>query len=455
VRPANDRPRVEGLLDTTVSLDGAALFGVPAGASDFLWEQVFADQDSLDYTTQNVAEVSDPDSLVAAFMPGEPGVYRFRLSAKSAEGDSIEYEAEVAVRPQSAAQFDFRAIGFPDLFGDNGGPEFDIDPDSPECRRKALEHAFAVTKRTNANWVSVSPANFLTQLDPTPVWGAQYENLSLTSDDFYAAFIDTAHANGLKVLQTEQDAPDGSIKPDEYARWNDVRQTPGYWEEWFNQWQVWAVARAARAEAFGVDMFVPFVWADDTFKPQVYPDYDRRWREMIAAIREVYSGEVGVAVLSIGVADLTFADAVDAVFVAIDGSGIAYREVVADRDNPTMEQIREIADEKVAIARERLADSGVPVYFMLSATSSSGQRGSEDVNELATFVPDFQEQALYFETMLQSIQDEPWVKGALAGVVDWFDQFARSPEQIYFDQTFQASPRSKPAEDVFRLWFSQ
>ena len=36
---------------------------------------------------------------------------------------------------------------------------------------------------------------------------------------------------------------------------------------------------------------------------------------------------------------------------------------------------------------------------------------------------------------------------------DWFDQFGRGEEGLYFDQTFQASPRSKPAEDVAALWF--
>jgi len=41
--------------------------------------------------------------------------------------------------------------------------------------------------------------------------------------------------------------------------------------------------------------------------------------------------------------------------------------------------------------------------------------------------------------------------------MDWFDQYYRpgdTPEAAYFDATLEASPRSKPAEEVVMLRYS-
>jgi hypothetical protein len=190
-------------------------------------------------------------------------------------------------------------------------------------------------------------------------------------------------------MQAEQDAPDFSITSEQYGRWDDLRRTAQYWDGWFTEWEAWAVERAARAEAFGIDMFAPFVWASDTFQPEVYPEYEQRWRGMIAAMREVYSGEIALWVLLFAVEGLTFADAVDAVVISMDSGGIIDKEDILDRNQPTMEQIIKVAKDKIEPARRTLADSGIPIYYTFGATSADGQRSTEDVEELAAFVPDF------------------------------------------------------------------
>jgi hypothetical protein len=76
--------------------------------------------------------------------------------------------------------------------------------------------------------------------------------------------------------------------------------------------------------------------------------------------------------------------------------------------------------------------------------------------EKATFVPDFQEQALYYEAFFKVASESPWIEGVFTERWDWFDQYSRTadtPEAIYFDATLEASPRSKPAEEVVKLWF--
>ncbi len=452
VKPPNNRPLIEGTVGNSVTLDGGSLFDLPSDATGHRWTQEFAEQNSLDYTTYTDVRISNSTSIAASFRPATPGKYRFRLTSSDTSVTLSTNEVEVLV-PAPENRFDFRSINFPDLFGENGGEAFRINREDPACLDRVLDHAFSMAERVNANWLTIVPAQFMVQYDPTPKWGATYESLSLTDDDLYKAIIDKAHEHGLKVLQAEQDAPDFSLADLNHEHWLEVRQTEAYWEGWFDEWTPWAIERAARAEQFGVDMFSPFVWANDLLQPEKYPDYESRWDEMLRGIREVFSGDIAIwSIGSIG-PSLTFADDLDAVILSLDSGGLFGQDHITDRLKPELDQVVRSVKERIDQSRPTLAKSGVPVYYSPIATSSDGQRGSEDPEELATFVPDFQEQAIYYEGMLQAFADEPWITGIMLSVTDWFDQFARPPEGLYFDQTFQASPRSKPAEDVSALWF--
>ena len=88
-------------------------------------------------------------------------------------------------------------------------------------------------------------------------------------------------------------------------------------------------------------MFVPYLMADGTFWPDVYPDYDERWREILAAIREVYSGTLGMSFVN---ADerLTFVDAFDVGLVTVFNSMYTSMDTMEDKQNPTLEELVEI-----------------------------------------------------------------------------------------------------------------
>ena len=450
--PVNDRYVINGRVGDLITLKGASYFDTAVSGVEYEWVQVFAEQDSLHFTSRNLVELEQQLGPDATFIPAFPGVYRFGVLGTGQTKTDESFEIDVRIDPVDPNRFAVRGAFFPDLFGDNGGPGFDINPEIGECRDQALDHALAIAPRIGANWVAVTPAIFLTQINPTPVWGAKHPGLSMTDDDFYAAFIDAAHDRGLKVLQSEQDAPDFSITSDDMALWNESRDTAAYWDEWFNQWEPWAVERAARAEKFGVDMFSPFVWASDTFKPEIYPEYAERWLDLIDAIRGVYTGQVALSVSFFRPDLLTFVDSVDAVITGI--SSTYFPKQLGMPNDPSITEVIESAEWMMTNARDQFAGSDADFYYLLGAHSADGQTTSEDVNELATFVPDFQEQAIYYEALFQLIAREDWVDGVFIGVVDWFDQFARPEEGIYFDQTFQESPRSKPAEGVAEVGFT-
>jgi hypothetical protein len=283
-----------------------------------------------------------------------------------------------------------------------------------------------------ANWAGFTPATFLIELEPL-----RYETvgnyLSLTGDDYHRALVGTARARGLSVWQAEQDAPHFDLPEggwEEALRLHEV--SADYWEAWFTAWQEWVVPRAARAEDNGVELFTPFVWANDT----------------LAAVREVYSGKAGLALIGHLDERLNFLDEVDVVYYDVFAQYLAGH--MQDRSEPTIDEIKAVIEELLDEG-EMCVGSNAEFYFGFSAESADGQRASENQEERARFVVDFREQVVYYEAFLEAMIDEEWIDGLIIGM-DWFDQYRRPPEAWYFDAALEHSPRSKPAEQALRLW---
>lgn len=173
------------------------------------------------------------------------------------------------------------------------------------------------------------------------------------------------------------------------------------------------MARAERAEENGVEMFVPYLMADGTFRPEVYPEYGERWRDILAAIREVYSGVIGMSFVN---ADerLTFIDAFDVALITIFPGLYTTTGRIADVQDPSMEEITFLT-ENIFDQVPSLVEAGTPVYYILVINSSDGQVGSEVIAEKSQFGVDFREQALYFEAFFSAAavpqRDAPGSKG--------------------------------------------
>ena len=404
--------------------------------------------EGVEYLTSHRAGLPDAATAVASFVPTVPGNYRFRLTATDGAGLNQTHEVEVWVTQEAAELWEVEGTIFADLWGPMGGPDFDVAPEDPNCLALALDHAYAGPLRVGAGWVGFVPANFIIEVNP-PMLRPEGNYHSLTDNEYYATLIAAAHARGLKVVQFEQDAPHFSLSSEEMSELEVLKSSDAaWWEAWFDQWKVYVVQRAARAEANGVEMFVPFLMADGTFRPDVYPDYDKRWREILAAIREVYSGTLAMSFVN---ADerLTFIDAFDVALITVFPAMYTSTDTIADKRNPTLEELIEVNEAFLSFPQP-LIQAGMPIYYILTVNSSDGQ------TEKATFVPDFLEQALYYEAFFKVASESPWVKGMFTERWDWFDQYHRhadTGEAIYFDTTLESSPRSKPAEEVVRLWF--
>jgi len=459
---SNDRPRLESKVGESTRLDAEQYFNLNPTEFGFQWQQVFSNKDQLDYITQHAVLLLDTTKATALFSPEEPGNYRFELIATDKTGLSHTYELDVFVTDESKRRLDVEGIIFADLFGDMGGPEFNIAPRDSECLARALDHAMSAPLRVGAGWVGFVSAAWYRQVTPTPVIGTvlglpddQTNYHSLTDETYFAALVSAAKQRGLKVAQTESLAIGLGLPQDQIDALEAMKQNPQWWNEWFDQWEAWVVPRAARAEKYGVDMYVLYLYPE--FRPDIYPQYDERWREIIAEVRRVYTGQVAINII---VTDdkLTFIDDLDALLITAFSDLYLYIAEseparVKDIKNPTMQELVDLSKRIFDGAREQFGGK-IPVYYVLTINSTDGQQYSEDPNKRGEV--DFQEQALYYEAFFKAIEDEPWITGVFTERWDWFDQFRRPGDSSwaqYFDETSGGSPRSKPAEEVVKLWF--
>ncbi len=420
IRPITDRPRIDGEVGTKVSLDAPNLLSPENGYVIYHWKQIFGELDEVEYITGHIAELSEATSEGASFIPPAPSNYRFQLTATDSDGASKRHDVDVRVAMGSVRELDIKGVIFADLFGEMGGPEFNSAPEGPVCLAEALDHAMAAPLRVGANWIGLASSAFYTQVSPRPVIGDHGNYLSLTDDEYFASLVGAATERGLKVMQIEGLSPGLDLSETQLNALGPMQNDPGWWDDWFTEWEKWLVPRAARAETHEVDMFVPYLLADDTIRPDVYPQYGERWREIITAIREVYSGTVAMSFVNVN-ESLNFIDAFDAALITVFDGMFISTDIIKDNRNPTMAEL--IENNRFFFSfPQGLIDAGMPMYYVLTVNSSDGQARSEEIEERATFQADFQEQALYYEAFFKTAAETPWVRGVFTERWDWFDQ---------------------------------
>ena len=436
--------RVEGEVNESIALDAMEIFGV--SAEEHGWTQRFAGMDDLQYMSNHEMTIGGSENSTAYVNVTYPGVYRVELFA-----DGETYEMELKATKVGRA-LELKGLNFIDLFGTTGNPEFNIHPDDPECFEKALEHAFEGPLRVGAEWVGMVPAAFYYQVDP-PLVQDNDTFLSMSDDDFYAAFVKGAHDRGLKVMETYQQTGGLDFTEVDWQLLSEKENDPEWWSLWFDMWEEYTVRRATRAESFGTDAILLDMYSEATLKPDVYPEYAGRWSELIHAVREVFSGQVGLNYIN---ADerITFYKELDFIQITYFGGLYTSRTyMLPDQRNPTIEELMAINDVMFE-GIEYMMGGKLPIYVVLTTGSSNGQNTAEDP-ELRSAV-DFNEQVIYYEAFFTSLEKYDWATGIMTERWDFWDEYRRFGDEYniqYFAETTSASPRNKPAEDVMALWF--
>ncbi|MCW4011675.1 MAG: hypothetical protein NWF07_01645 [Candidatus Bathyarchaeota archaeon] len=434
--------QIEGTVNETIRLSSESIFDVTA--DEYRWTQGFAEMTTLQYMSNHHLTIVNPDNETASVTVTYPGVYRIEL-----EADDTAYEVELKVTKDGRSLE--TGINYIDLFGTTGGPEFNIYPDDPECFQKALDHALAGPVRVGSDWIGLISGGFYAQVDP-PVMQDDDHYLALSDEYFYGAFVEAAHARGMKVMETIQDGPDISFTPEQYEELAQLMQTSEWWDRWFTEYEKFLVKRCTMAERHGVDAVVLKMFAETSFNPDIYPDYATRWVEIIDSVRIVYSGEVGLSFIN---ADdrFTFVDELDFMQITFFGGLYTSRQgAFADVSNPTMEELMAINMEMFE-GIEYFWGNTSRIIMVITFDSTDAMFSTEDP-ALRT-ATDFNEQVLYYEAFFTTVSEQSWVRGVFTERWDYWDEYRRFGDDYntqYFDETNVASPRNKPAEDVVALW---
>jgi len=440
-----------GLAGTEIKLDAKNSFDLDDDALTYRWRQLHMNRYSTEYLTENKATLSDSTSTTPTFNPEWPGNYRFELAVTDVAGLVENDTVDVLVGKEGARQLDFKGLTFGDFFGEFGGPEFDVTPENPDSLAAVQDRAMAAPVRANVEWIGINPAFDYLRINPLPKLGRHPNDYAALKESEYAAIVSAAKSHGLKVFHLEQSniTSGPPLRPGEIDSLEILAETSAaWWEEWFNQLEKYILGRADWAEKYNVEMFAILQNAGFSFRPLLYPQYADRWRALIDSVRARYSGKVALHVIFPD--NLNFADALDALFIALDGNGILFwhTQQIADIHNPTIEEIKTIA-ESILDDHESFVGGDVPVYYYFQAVSADAQPfffPAPPMSEL-----DYREQVIYYEAFIQAIDDEAWVNGFVTHFWEWFDSLDRPG--LTFDAFTGTSPRSKPAEDLIKLWF--
>lgn len=328
-----------------------------------------------------------------------------------------------------------------------GGPCFDgpvkgvnlANWDTAWATRWRSDHTLETLLRTNANWVSIWSMHVQDGIDSTAIREKRSGFPNTVTDDQLIYQIEKAHQFGLKVILYPQiwiAYPDGSASP-----WERPSIVPS--DEWFAAYKDFIVSRANIAERTGVDLFTIGVELESTVR------YEDEWLDIISSVRNHYSGPVvysSIACCQGGLEplkDITW-------FATLDYIGLSSNlEARSGNYDPTVTELVEVYEEMAAEMEEIHDTLGKPVIFLeTSAPSLDGATISPF--DRRDDVPDFQEQADYYDAFFQTFANKPWVMGI------FWNQWNVSQELWYRDDRhwpFGVTFLNKPAERVLTSWY--
>ena len=284
---------------------------------------------------------------------------------------------------------------------------------------------------TGAGWVGIVITWYQSRIASTEIRPMR----DTPPDDDLVSMIRLAHELGLQVM----------LKPhiDLVRKWwnrpligSAFGEDQSLWDAWFVSYRTFIFHYAEIAEAEGVEQLAVGTELVGT-SGQV-----ERWREVVAGVRERFSGT------------LTYASLIDGEEMAIrwwdavDLIGIDVYWPLTDEDDPTLEELEAAWVPRVEqMAALSTAWDNKPILF-----TETGYRSLDGGNQ-NLWAPwmldrpiDLQEQADCYRAAFESVWDEPWFAGMY-----WWDWSANTDVGGPEDGGF--TPFGKPAEDVLRAWY--
>lgn len=228
----------------------------------------------------------------------------------------------------------------------------------------------------------------------------------------------------------------------------DDPEVQAYWDRWFEQFTPFMLQSAEIAEKNHIEMLSLGKQLDGAMNK----NNEKRWRELIRNVREVYNGKLTQTVYCeeyttfSGAKDIPWADELDYIT-------IYYYNTFSNEENPSVD---ELAASMESFNRKQFdplyAKYKKPLIFILpfqSRDHAARQDWFEPLASSPAVGQDLMGQADLYEAFGRSTLDEPW----LAGVYTWgyWIEPGFDPKYSFIKSS---SVRNKPASLVVRKWFA-
>lgn len=256
-----------------------------------------------------------------------------------------------------------------------------------------------------------------------------------TDEDIIFA-INKAHELGMKVcLKPVVNCKDGT--------WRAYISFPngGYqWKEWFESYTRFMVHYAKLAQRHGCEMLCTGCEKNGMNLQAEY------CRDMIAEVRKVYQGVVMHNVNHSREMEADWLDCVDIVGIS------AYYSLTDEGEDYSRQKMLQKWNEVKKIAEDTYHKYGKPVMFAEIGMRSEKNCSAYpwDFDSTRNMPVDQQEQADYYDTVMETFWDEPWFSGFF-----WWDWPAilYDIDKAKDDKNFCAY--GKEAEQVLKKWYTK
>ncbi len=289
-------------------------------------------------------------------------------------------------------------------------------------------------RATGANWASLLSTWFMDSKTASTI----HVDTGVTpTDAALVQAISDMHARGLRVmLKPQVDIYDGTFRG---------TIAPADIDAWFASYNTFIMHFAALAQAQHVDLFC----IGCELKTMTPSANAARWATIIQNIRAVYTGPLTYAANAFQIGDeyLTCS-----FWPLLDIAGLDVYCPLTSKNDPTVSELTAawrhdfFGQDMVLAYRTWQASLNQPVMFTeIGYQSAQGTNITPYYVNVATAVPDQQEQANCYEAAFEVFAQEPWLKGMF-----WWGWKAPVPASDDRDYT----ARGKLAAKVLRFWYT-
>ncbi len=258
--------------------------------------------------------------------------------------------------------------------------------------RPESDQSLAHLRETSADWIALIVTQYQENITSTEIQATG----ATPSDASLIHAIETAHRLGLKVMLKPH--VDLSSDPQHWRGQINPGLSILRWNTWFASYNQFILHYARLASDQGVEQFCVGTELSKTQR------WAGRWRQIIAEVREVYTGPLVYAANHGDENGLTWWDAVD--MIGVD----AYYPLSRDR-HPTVDQLKSAWKPHIRSLALLAARENKPVLFTEIGYRSIAGTASAPADYRISAPLDMQGQQNAYQAALESVYDQPWFAG--------------------------------------------